>query len=48
MYGGQKDNKNAYVLFVDKAHAKAAAEALNQSLFKNKHLRVDIDSKTKD
>lgn len=40
MFGLQKDNKNGYVLFVSK-DSVAKAIALNQSLFMEKHLRVD-------
>ena len=40
MYGIQKDNKNAYILFETKAAQQKALE-LNQSLFLEKHIRVD-------
>jgi nucleolar protein 12 len=40
MFGVQKDNKNAYILFESKEAQQKALE-LNQSLFMDKHLRVD-------
>jgi hypothetical protein len=40
MFGIQKDNKNGYVLFKSKESVPKAL-TLNQSLFMEKHLRVD-------
>lgn len=42
-----KDNKNAYVLLKDAEQATMAASKLNQTVFMEKHIRVDIDSKDK-
>lgn len=40
LYGGQKDNKNGYVLFKDK-ETVVKGLALNSTQFMEKHLRVD-------
>mgnify|MGYP000893987558 CR=1 FL=1 len=40
MHGQQKDNKNGYVLLKDKSSMDKAL-SLNQSLFMDKHIRVD-------
>ena len=39
-FGDQKDNKNAYILF-EKIEDSAKALTLNQTVFMDKHLRVD-------
>ena len=45
-FGTFKDNKNAYVLFVNKEDALKAKETLNQIIFEGHHLRVDLADST--